>query len=156
MAAPSIEDEIATLKAKFPEVAEKDLKKALHQAWKPVKHSRKEEKEAIAAKMKEVVGAFDKVTLAVLKRSLVTAWNEKYPDGVAKTKRAPSEWHTFMRENRDRVMAEHPSSTQHERIKILGVMYKAYKAAQEKPESVSAAATPPPVAPVKAGGKKKN
>jgi hypothetical protein len=155
MAAPSIEDEIATLKAKFPEVAEKDLKKALHQAWKPVKHSRKEEKEAIAAKMKELVNSFDKVTLAVLKRSLVTAWNEKYPDGVAKTKRAPSEWHTFMRENRDRVMAEHPSSTQHERIKILGVMYKAHKAAHERPETVVAA--PPPVAaPVKAGGKKKN
>lgn len=153
MAAPSIEEEIATLKAKFPEVAEKELKKALHQAWKPVKHSRKEEKEAIAAKMKELVNAFDKVTLAVMKRALVTAWNEKYPDGVAKTKRAPSEWHNFMRENRDRVMKEHPNSTQHERIKILGVMYKAQKDAQDTGTTTPA---PQVLAAAKGNSKKKN
>lgn len=130
-------DEIAKIKEKYADVPESELKKAFKQAWKPVKQSRKEENGAVAAKMVELVNNFENVSIAIMKRSLVVAWKAKHPNGITKATRQPSEWHKFMRENHDIVIQEHPNSSQHERIKILGVMYKAAKDA-------AAAANPPP------------
>jgi hypothetical protein len=145
----NIADEIVALRAKFPELQEKELKKVLHDVWKP-KHSRKEDRDAIAGKMKEIVGSFDKMSLAVMKRALVDAWNEQHPDGKTKSTRQPSEWHKFMRENKDRVQKEHPNTSQHERIKILGTWYK-----ERQQISNADAAVPVPVPAVAAAPQKK-
>ena len=126
----TIQEEIIKLKERFADVSDNDLRVAFKQVLTPRVHTRKEELANLTLKLKEIVGNFDKITLAAMKRTLCDVWKEKHPSGVAaKTTRQPSEWHKFMRENRDRVVQGHPNTSQHERIRILGVMYKAAKEA---------------------------
>ena len=140
----TIQEEIIKLKERFADVSDNDLRVAFKQVLTPRVHTRKEELATLTLKLKEIVGNFDKITLAAMKRTLCEVWKEKHPSGVAaKTTRQPSEWHKFMRENRDRVVQEHPNTSQHERIRILGVMYKAAKEAAA-PNNTPPAATPTP------------
>lgn len=152
----TIQDELMKLKERFTDVSDSDLRVAMKQVLTPRVHTRKEELASLALKLNEIVGSYDKITLAAMKRTLCEVWKEKHPAGATgKTTRAPSEWHKFMRENRERVVLEHPNTSQHERIRILGVMYKAAK--ETTPTPTPAAPSPQvdsPAAPEKKKGKK--
>lgn len=118
-----IHEDLQKFKEKYADMPSLELKKALKDAWKTPKHTRKEVQEALAVKMVDIVDSFDKLSLTSLKKALVLAWTNKHPDGISKPVRAPSKWHEFIKANREAVKQQHPDATHGAIMKILGAMY---------------------------------